>query len=72
MENLVEDFYRKYPFGEWEYVEASQNGIAYTGRQIFLCGNEIHMRQPDFIKGRMDPIPCEGEESGFRISLHAH
>ena len=55
METAVEAFHKKYPFGEWEYVKDKPNGISYTGRQIYLKKDEIHLGQPDFINGRMDP-----------------
>ena len=43
---------------------------------MFLCGNEIHMGQPDFINGRMDLIPFKREknrapESACTLTEHA-
>ena len=62
MEGQVEKFHAKYPFGEWEYV-STKGEIAYTGRQISLHGNEIHMGQADFINGRMDEVPFKREKN---------
>ena len=54
-EGEVEEFYKKCPFGEWQYVKDTTD-IAFAERQISLHGNEIHVGQPDFIKGRMDQV----------------
>jgi len=62
MEAQVEKFHAKYPFGEWEYV-AKKGEIAYTGRQISLHGNEIHMGQADFVNGRMDNVPMKRKKN---------
>ena len=59
-EDMVEQFHQKYPFGEWEYVR-KQKEIAYTGRQISLHGNEIHLTQTDFVNGRMDNLYVKRE-----------
>jgi len=62
MEAQIEKFHAKYPFGEWEKV-VDQKEIAYTGRQISVHGNEIHVGQADFVNGRMDEVPLKREKN---------
>ncbi len=64
MEAKVEEFHKKYPFGEWENVK-EVGEVTYTGRQISLHGNEIHLGQADFIKGRMDNIPMARQKKSL-------
>ena len=62
MEAMVEKFRAKYPFGEWEYVRDKPE-IAYTGRQISMYGDEIHIGQKDFCDGRMDELKVKRDKN---------
>jgi len=66
VEEAMEKFRTKYPFGEWEYVHGNKKDITYTGRSIKVVGDEIHIDQKEFVDGRMDEmkIPREKNREG--------
>ena len=57
---LVDKFYNKFPFSEWEQVHKAPNGVAYTGRTIrVITAEKVAVNQRDFVEGRLAIPPCK-------------
>ena len=59
-EQIIHALHQKYSYGEWVEVKKTKS-VTYTGRTITIVGDEIHLRQEDYIQGRMsdDPLPSK-------------
>ena len=62
VEKAVEALHEKYPFGEWEYLSKNKK-VTYTGRDVTLHGQELHLDQESFVKGRMEVIKLPKEKN---------
>ena len=57
---IVDKFYHKFPFSEWEQVSKAPNGIAYTGRTIrVINSSRVVVNQRDFVEGRLAIPPMK-------------
>ena len=61
VEAAVALLHEKYPFGQWSLLHEAKT-VTYTGRDVSLVGDEIHLSQQSFVEGRMDLMKIKKEK----------